>query len=137
VTFWDSDTYQIVKMMKATGNAPGLIDRWKDMVAGWAALHDGPDAEAIKAWLPNWQVRPFYTAAELAPIFPALAVTLGLCIRPRPIKSAARLANELKFAGLHYIVIDGQEYFVVEQVHRWLKKPPTRQELREFFNAHG
>jgi hypothetical protein len=134
-SFWNSDTYQIVQAMKATGNATGIIQCWKETVARWAALNAGPDADAVNAWLPQWQVRPFYTAAELAPLWPVLAVTLGLCKRPRPPVSAARLANELKFVRLPFIVIDGKEYFIVEQIHRWSKTPPTQDELKEFFNA--
>jgi hypothetical protein len=126
--FWKSDTAVIVKIMKATGNAPGLIDRWKDMVSAWAMVNPGPDADAVKTWLPAWQVRPYYTAAELAPIFPMLAVALGLRSRPLPAKGAALLSNELRMAGLPHFERDGEIYFVVEQCHR----------AKEFANAqHG
>lgn len=118
MSFWKSDTARIVKTMKATGNAPGLIERWKDMVEAWALCNPGPDAEAVKAWLPAWQIRPYYTAAELAPIFPMLAVTLGLRKKPEPQKGAARLENELRMAGLPHFVRGGQTCFVVEQCHR-------------------
>jgi len=125
IDFWKSDTYRIVKKMKATGNQPGVIALWKNMVAEWAEKSSGPDAEAVKAFLPLWQIRPYYSAAELAPIFPVLAVALGLRERPAPAKGAALLANELRMAGLPHFRRDGTLYFVVEQCHR----------VKEFENA--
>lgn len=135
--FWKSDTYQIVKAMQATGNRPGVIAQWKELVEAWAECSKSPDAESVRTWLPMWHVRPFYTAAELAPIFPALAVVLDLAPLGRLTaqKSPARLANELRMAQLPYIVIGEEIYFVVEQTHRWSKHPPTAEELREFFHA--
>lgn len=122
--FWESPTYKIVKKMKATGNQPGVVRLWKAMVEHWAKTHTGPDAEAVKAWLPLWQERPFYLAEELAPIFPALAVTLGISKfdgrMPTPM-SPARLASALKFAGLPFRVIGNRTYFIVEQIHLWQK----------------
>ena len=115
--FWQSDTYRIVKKMRATGNQPGLISLWKNMVAEWAEKSSGPDAEAVKAFLPLWQIRPYYTAAELAPIFPVLAVALGLRERPAPAKGAALLANELRMAKLPHFRRDGTLYFIVERCH--------------------
>jgi hypothetical protein len=127
-SFWQSDTARLVKFMKATGNRPGLISEWKEVVREWAERSAGPDAEAVKAWLPAWQVRPYYTAEELAPIFPMLAVVLGWRERPEPQKGAARLANELRMAGLPHFEFAGKLYFVVEQCHR----------AEEFRNAlHG
>jgi hypothetical protein len=124
--FWKSDTARIVHMMKATGNRPGVIAHWKRGMEIWAET-GGPDADAVKAWLPAWQARPYYTAAELAPIFPVLAVVLGLRDRPEPQKGAARLANELRMARLPHFQRDGETYFVVEQCHR----------AEEFANAHS
>jgi hypothetical protein len=125
--FWKSDTAKIVKWMKARGNQPGLVALWKSDVEHWARHAGGTDAEAVKIWLPLWQVRPYYTAAELAPIFPVLAVALGLREKPAPQKSPARLANELRMAGLPHFQHDGEIYFVVEQCHR----------AEEFANAHS
>ncbi len=116
--FWQSDTYKIVKAMKATGNQIGLIEQWKRSVEAWAATATGPDAEAVKAWLPLWQTRSFYTAAELAPIFPMLALALGLRDRPGVRKSAKRLEHELDFAGLSRLY-PGSKYFCVERPHYW------------------
>jgi hypothetical protein len=128
LSFWRTDTAVIVRMMQIRGNGPGIIALWKDMVEMWAMTHPGPDAEAVKAWLPAWQVRPYYTAAELAPIFPMLAVAFGLRDRPEAQKSPARLANELRMAKLPHFERDGEIYFVVEQCHR----------AEEFANAqHG
>ena len=31
-----SETYHIIEMMKATGNRPGVIERWKTLVAEWS-----------------------------------------------------------------------------------------------------
>lgn len=135
--FWQSDTYKIVEMMKATGNAPGLIERWKNMVEGWVQCNAGPDVEAAKAWLPMWQVRPFYTAAELAPLFPVLAVTLGLRKKPGPIKSANRLENELIFArlpalGTYYLHdMRAAKYFIVERQHFWLEQNMTQRDFEK------
>lgn len=116
--FWHSDTYRIVKKMKATYNQPGLLVLWKNMVAQWAETNTGPDADAVKAFLPLWQIRPYYSARELAPIFPKLALALGLRDRPAQPKGAALLANELRLAGLPHFRRDGTLYFVVEQCHR-------------------
>lgn len=127
VPFWKSDTYRLVQWMKARGNQVGLVALWTADMEEWSRNNPGPDAEAVKAWLPFWQARPYYTAAELAPIFPVLAVVLGFRDRPEPQKGAARLANELRMAGLPHFVRDGQIYFVVEQCHR----------AEEFENAHN
>lgn len=117
--FWKSDTYRIVQKMKASGNQPGIVEHWKNLVAYWAAQSVSPDAEAVRAFLPHWQTRPLYTAAELAPIFPMLALALGLRQRPEPQKGPARLANELRMASLPHRNIGAQTYFAVAQCHHW------------------
>lgn len=121
--FWNSPTYKIVQAMKATGNRPGIIRQWKEMVERWALLNPGPDADAVAAWLPNWQIRPFYSAAELAPIFPALALALRITRRMEPMKSPARLAHELDYVGLPQIILCGEIYYIVERIHYWKKEP--------------
>jgi hypothetical protein len=134
--FWKSDTAAIVKAMKATGNRPGVVHQWAQKVFWWARENRGPEADAVLAWFPHWRIRPFYTAAELTPLWPMLAIAIGHTTRIPPVgKGTMRLANELKFAGLPYIMIDGREYFIVEQIHRWTEQPPTADELREIFNA--
>lgn len=120
--FWQGPIYKTVKAMKATGNRPGVIAQWKAAVEAWAMQSSSPDAAAVKAWLPHWQPRPAYTAAELAPIFPALAVALGLSAvmgRLPPQYSPARLTNALRFAGLPSRMIGDTEFFIVERVHYW------------------
>lgn len=123
---WNTPTYRVVAKMLRNGNQPGIVTQWKRMVEAWADKATGPDVAAVKAFLPLWQVRPFYTAAELAPIFPLLEAALGAVDRPGKPKSPARLANELKFAKLPFFVRDGVEYFVVEQTHK----------AEEFADAH-
>lgn len=132
--FWKSETAAIVRAMKATGNRPGVIAAWKETVAEWAQmLRTDPNAAAVNAWLPHWQPRPFYTADELAPMWPALAIAVGHTKHwPPVLKSARRLEFELDFAGLPHFEIDGRKYYVVEQIHRWQN---ATQEERE--NAHG
>lgn len=128
--FYQGPTYKIVQAMKATGNQPGVIEQWREMVEHWAGTHSGPDAAAILAWLPHWQVRPFYTATELAPIFPALAVALRITPTLQHQKSPARLANELDFARLPRLAA-AQDYFICERIHFWQKQPMTTENFRE------
>lgn len=136
--FWDGPTYKIVKAMKATGNQPGVIAQWKAMIEEWA--HTPPfdaDKLAVQAWLPAWQVRPFYTAAELAPLFPALAVALRFTDRPPPQMGAARLRSALTYAGLPSLMWSGTTYFIVERIRYW-RDAPDAEIQQEFFNAqHG
>jgi hypothetical protein len=101
--FWKGgETYHIIQAMKATGNQPGVIAQWKESVAAWAQMHrTDPDAAAVNAWLPLWEVRPFYSAIELAPLWPALAIATGFTDKwPSVLKSAKRLEHELDFHGL-------------------------------------
>lgn len=121
--FWKSETWAIVKAMRASGNRQGLIATWKDQVEQWARAHPGdPDAKSVLAWLPYWHVRPFYTAAELAPIWPALAIAIGHTDKwPKVVKSAARLENELDYAGLPFRLILDKKHYIVERLHYWKK----------------
>lgn len=141
-SFWKSDTYAVIKAMKATGNRPGVIAEWIVRAGAWASANDGPDAVAVRAWLPLWQVRPFYSAAELAPIFPVLAWMLGGKDRLPPTMSPERLAFQLDYGGLprlekpdlstHYRnPVTGQtaRYYIVEEIHRWSKQPVTQEEF--------
>lgn len=149
--FWKSDTHLIVKAMKATGNQPGVVAAWKASAEEWAKQAAGPDAEAVRAWLPLWHVRPVYTAAELAPMWPMLSIALGFAHRPPPIKSANRLANELKFAGLPVLQNSNgtmvfqnpltnivAEYFIVERLHYWRVTEMSQREFAEnIYAQHG
>lgn len=122
-----TETLHIIEMMKATGNQPGVIARWKEAVAAWAHKHcTEPDAAAVNAWLPLWHPRPFYTAEELAPMWPALAIATGYTNRwPAVLKSAKRLEHELIFHGLFHRKINDKLYFVVERLHVWAQLPDS------------
>lgn len=123
--FWKGETAAIVKAMKATGNRPGVIAEWKEKVAQWAQMHrTDPNAAAVNAWLPLWQPRPFYTAEELAPMWPALAIAVGHTTHWPPIpKSAKRLEFELDYAGLPFRFSMGRKYYIVERIHYWADAP--------------
>lgn len=125
-----NETYHIIEMMKATGNQPGVIERWKALVADWARKNiTNLDAQAVEAWLPHWQSRPLLTVEELAPMWPALAIATGFTNRwPLVVKSAKRLEHELDFYGLPHVLVDGQKYYVVERLHFW--KNASEEELR-------
>lgn len=116
-----SETLHIIRAMKATGNRPGVIAQWKADVEAWAQMNrTDPDAAAVNAWLPFWQVRPFYRAEILAPIWPALAIATGFTKRwPSVLKSAQRLEFELDFYGLPHFELNGRKYYVVERLHFW------------------
>lgn len=116
------ETYHIVNAMRRAGNY-GVIARWKDSVARWAEMNAGnSDAAAVLAWLPFWQVRPFYTVEELAPMWPALAIATGYTnkwpVRQSLIKSPARLAHELDFHRLPRVT-GYPRYFVCENFRHW------------------
>lgn len=133
-----NETYHIIEMMKATGNRPGVIAQWKAAVADWAQKYrTDPDAAAVNAWLPLWQPRPFYTAEELAPMWPALAIATGFTNRwPAVVKSAQRLMHELDFYGLPRLDLEYRQYFIVERIHHWRRA--TKQEImREIGNVLG
>jgi len=122
--FWNSDTYKIVKAMKGTGNRPGIVAQWKAEIERWAiGAVNNPDAVAVRAWLPLWQVRPFYTAAELAPMWPALAIALGLQTRMLEAPSPRKLEFELHYAELPYFWFQDECYFIVERIHHWRQQP--------------
>lgn len=114
-----SETYHIVNAMRRAGNV-GVIEQWKEAVANWAQMNrTNPDAAAVNAWLPFWQPRPFYTAEELAPMWPALAIATGYTDRwPRVLKGPHMLANELDFHGLPRLSY-APRYFICERIRFW------------------
>lgn len=132
------ETRHIIEMMKATGNRPGVIAQWKEAVAEWAQKYrTNPDAAAVNAWLPLWQPRPFYTAEELAPMWPALAIATGFTNKwPTVLKSARRLEHELDFYGLPRLMIPFRQYFVVERLHYW-RDALKEDVMREIQHAFG
>lgn len=129
-------TAHIVHAMKRTGNRPGIIAQWKELVELWATRErrDEPNAAAVIAWFPLWQPRPFYTANELAPMWPALAIATGFTNRwPAVLKSAHRLEHELDFYGLPRL-IGYEDYFICERIHFW--REASQDEIaREIENA--
>jgi hypothetical protein len=144
--FWTSPLYRTVKAMKATGNQPGVVTQWKEKVAAWAeSQKTGLDAQAVLDMLPLWQVRPFYTAAELAPLIPALQTALGFTEKPGPTIGPATLATRLKRAGLpmlgdgrtyrHPVTGAEAQYFIVERIHHWSKRTLTQQEFERIWNS--
>jgi hypothetical protein len=103
--FWKSDTARIRQNDEGhAATEPGLVQHWLEAAASvmqWArSVRRDRMRKRSRRGCRLWQPRPFYTAAELAPIFPMLAVALGLRARPEPQKSPARLANELRMARL-------------------------------------
>jgi hypothetical protein len=135
--FKTDETCRIIEAMKATGNRPGIIECWKNDVAAWAQMHrTDPDAAAVNAWLPLWQPRPFYTADELAPMWPALAIATGVADRwPAVLKSARRLGFELDVHGLPRLAYY-PEYFIVERIHHW-RRASLEEIKREINHAFG
>lgn len=118
--FWTSPTYQIIQAIQAHKDGPGIVQQWKNCVQAWAeANRSSPDAQAVLTWLPLWEVRPYYTAEELAPIFPVLAMALGFSERPTQYKSAKRLAHELDYGRLPSFEMQGKRYYLVERTHKW------------------
>ena len=138
ITFWESETYAIIKAMKRNGNRPGLIAEWKDAIERWAMLPENmrcPDAAAVRAWLPVWQPRVGYTVEELAPMWPALAIAVGHATHwPAVLKSPKRLEFELDYAGLPFHLVRLQKFYIVERVHHWSKISPVEFE-QELFGA--
>lgn len=135
--FWQGDVWRVMCLMKATGNSPGIIRQWKSLVELWASRNAATlEGKAMLAWLPLWQVRPFYTTAELAPILPALAHTFGITQRIQPAHSPLRLSNELSFGNMPYLNMahgdlqyfpnpaTGQmeKYWIVERQKYWSNK---------------
>lgn len=129
-SFWYSPTYRIIKAMQATGNGPGVIRQWVGQLAETAEKHPGPEADAVLAWLPHWQMRPFYTAAELAPIFPALAMAMGFTDKMYAPKHPARLQRELEWGKLPQLA-GWRDYFIVEHQHFWKNLRLTREEFED------
>lgn len=140
--FWSSPIYQVIKRMKATGNTEGMVARWIGSTEEWARRHAHlPEAKVIVSMLPYWRARPFYTASELAPIFPALMVAFGIVDRPPPAMSGARLAFQLDYGGLPKMKRNNgttffhdsmgilQEFYIVERIHAWSSAVLSQEEF--------
>lgn len=118
-------THIVNAMRRASPNAP-IIQQWKAAVEQWAMREKAVD---VLAWLPCWRVRPFYTADELAPIWPALAIATAYTVHwPNVLKSARRLEFELDFARLPRLV-SHQNFFIVERFKYWTDPRRTLEEI--------
>jgi hypothetical protein len=138
-------TAKIVAQMRAQGNQPGLVRILKMEIARWAMKNPRHrHADGVTAWLPYLKPRKFYTAAELVPLFPVLALTMGFEPILMPQKSSARLSNELKFANLPVLKnANGtqtflhplqhrhplQEFFICERMHFWRDQELTQEQF--------
>lgn len=113
-----SETRHIIEAIKAH---PRLMEHWKASVGEWAQMHrTDPNAAAVNAWLPLWQVRELYCAEELAPLWPALAIVTGFTKHwPNVPKNAARIENELRFCGVPCRYVNGRIYFAIERRGYW------------------
>lgn len=131
-SFWDGPIFKVVKKMKASGNQPGVLRHWKVVVQAWADRETTADAAAVRHMLQFWQDRPFYTAAELAPLMPALAAALD-ALSPTgglfPVMGPARLSNSLRMAGLPHHQVEKTIYFMVEFTHRMEDMLPMIEEF--------
>jgi hypothetical protein len=144
-------TKKIVDQMRVQGNRPGLVEIYRREMRAWALGHSGTaDAKALDVWLPKFPSRPFYTARELVPLFPALGLALGYTKVLQGQKSSARLANELHFCKLPvlmnangtsrfrhpvYVKADNepQEFFIVEHIHKWRTLQVTQADFEKEF----
>lgn len=139
--YWSSPVFAVIKGMKACGNQPGMVAQWIATAARWSNEHSAlPEAKSIQAMLPYWRARPFYTAAELAPMFPALMKVFSIADRA-PEMSGARLAYMLDDGGLptlrnangtmffHDAMGVLQKYYIVEHIHRWSKEVLSQEEF--------
>lgn len=140
--FWDSEIYKVIQGLKRCGNQPGMVATWIASVEQWANINvASPDAKAIRDMMPFWRARPFYTASELAPIIPALALAFGISTRPSPIMTGARLAYQLDYGGLPKLKRDNgtsyfhdamgvlREYYIVEHIHKWANEVMSQEEF--------
>lgn len=135
----DTPEYIVVREILSRGNQPGLIAEWFAGMKAWADANPGNDAAALRVWLDIVKARPFYTAAELCDIWPALILSLGLTKRLNPKPTPNRLHNVLFFHGLPLVKnADGTNFFpghgtffVVEHCHKWRERPLTMHELTD------
>lgn len=112
------ETRHIIEAIKAH---PRLVEHWKASVAQWAQMNrTDPNAQAVNAWLPLWQTRELYSAEELAPLWPALAIASGFTKHwPNVPKGAALIENELRFCGVPCRYVNGRIYFAIERRGYW------------------
>ena len=130
------------------GDGPNTIMQWIASAMAWAAQAElspnhtiAAQARAVSAALPNFQIRPFYTAAELVMLFPLLqAQSVGVFKSP---PSPGEVSRALREAGIPYLQNkdrpDGfmmrsrmQQYLIIGDFERW-REPITQAE----FDAAG
>jgi hypothetical protein len=134
--------YRLARDIVSRGNEPGIIREWFAGMKAWAESNPGPDATALRLWLDIAKPRPFYTAAELASMWPALRIAHGYDKRATEKPSANRLANELEFHGVRYLAGaegtyyfrspftgEAAKYFIVERPGYWRTKRLTQAEF--------
>lgn len=131
-------TYQLVRAMIERGNRSGLIREWMYGLANWAEHNPGQDAVALRNWLSYAKPKPFYTATELALMWPALKFATGLTKRMEPAPSPFKLAAELEWCGLPYLgggrtyyprYTKPDKFFIVERIPHWRKALPNQEEF--------
>ena len=143
-----SPAYQIVRRMIERGNKPGLIRELLEMSLRWSEANGGQDADALRGWLPMVNTaKPFYTAAELAALWPALKFAMGFDKRLMPAPSANLLANTLKHNRLPLVRHADQvgdwfywngrktEFFICERIGYWRDRALSQKEIEEIL--HG
>lgn len=113
-----------------------VVRRWLDAATAWAQAAlatGGPEeqkhAKAVQAMASTIQVRPFYTAEELAALFPAISATLH-GFKKLDGTPAGALSRALRNAGVNYLpskdsvqgfMWQGQwrQYLVIADQHDW------------------
>lgn len=136
----------LVSWMRARGNRTGAVTEWIKNLTAWAENQPSTvDTRALRAMLPLWQVRPVYTAAELAPLLPTLYVVAGIRKVPGQAIGPATAKNILLKAGLpmlgsgarfaHPITGQLDQYFIVERLHYWAKLPVDQEDFERLWKA--
>lgn len=139
----DAHTYAIVRLMIERGNKPGVIRHWMTQLAQWADANTGSDAAALRSWLSMARPKPFYSAEELAVMWPALKIACGLEKRLYAAPSPKLLAIKLEVAGLPYLTggksfvlpfLGPRKMFIVERIAYWRQRMPDQEEFENALN---
>lgn len=143
------NTWRVVNAIIRNGNRPGIIRQWFDGMKAWAEANSGPDAAALRIWLRMVRSRPFYNAVELAKLWPALKIELGMDVRLTAPPPALWFERELEFCHLPVLQnVDGtctfwavenlglrHKYFIVEEIGRWQERPLSQEEFENVLYA--
>lgn len=136
-------TWDMVKAIRERGNREGVIREWFAGMKAWAEANRGADAAALKTWLEIVRPRPFYNARELAGLWPALKLELGIAERMTVPPPALWFEKELEHCRLPILqnadrtcmfwTVDGlglrQRYFIVESAGYWQKQCLSQMEF--------